>query len=468
MTGLFKRYECGSGGRIRAFVGVGSMLAFLFAGVFFASASGSTETKTATSAAKTGPIPIAFWEAYSGPIGETLSHVVGEFNASQNRYKVEAVYKGTYPEVMAATIAAYRAHRAPNVAMIFDVGTTTMMYSKGVYIPVYKLMEENNIAFSTSDFIGGAASYYENANGQLNSMPFASSTPVLYYNKSMLSKIGAKPPKTWQELGKVGEKLISQGVAKYGFTTGWPDWILFEQFAMWNNYHFATNHNGYDGAKGAKLLINAPPFVNFVSELAKWQKSGVYFYGGRESKGEPLFIDGKVAIYIDSSAAYAAIAKGVKFEFGESELPYDAASSAAPQNTVVGGNSLWVISGGPSDVYPGVAQFLKYLSGASAQGYWGSHTGYVPVTKAGVEFLTTNGFYASHPDAQIAVRELTNKPPTAWSRGIRLGGLPEIRNIEVAALTSVLAGKQSAQAALDSAVEQGNKVLANFAAQSGE
>lgn len=456
------------GGRApsKALFGFASALTFFLVTVLMAAAHGSAQTPQSAATSK-GPVQITFWEAYSGPLGSDLTHLVNQFNASQSKYKVKAVYKGTYPQVMSATIAAYRAHQAPNIAMIFDVGTATMMYSKGVYVPVYKLMQRNKIPFSTSDFVGGAASYYENANGQLDSIPFASSTPVLYYNKKMLSEIGAKPPKTWAQVGKVGRELVAKGIVKYGFTTGWPDWTQFEQFAVWNDFHYATDHNGYDGIKGVHLLINTKPFIDHLAQFASWEKSHVYYYAGRESKPDALFIDEKVGMYIDSSATYAAIDKGANFKFGESMLPYVAGAAGAPQNTVVGGNSLWVIGGAKSDVYPGVAQFLHYLTSGKAQAYWGSHTGYVPVTKAGVQTLTNNGFYKKHPYAKVAVDELTNKPPTPWSRGIRLGDLPRIRNIENSALTAAVAGKKSAKAALDAAEQQGNKVLASFASQYG-
>lgn len=448
---------------------LGASAAGLLIGVGMLAACGSSSkpaSASTTSAPAKGPITITFWTAESGPIGADLAHLVNEFNASQKQYKVDAIYKGTYPQVLAATIAAYRAHNPPDIAMIFDVGTATMMDSKGVYVPVYQLMQQNHIPFATSDFIGAAASYYETAHGHLDSLPFASSTPVLYYNKAMLAKIGAKPPTTWQQVGVVGQELMAHGV-KYGFTTGWPDWTQFEQFAVWNNYHYATAENGYNAIRGVKLLINTPPFVNHVAQLEKWEKSGVFIYDGRESTPEALFIDGKVGMYIDSSASYAAISQGAKFQFGESELPYVAGAPGAPQNTVVGGNSLWVMKGAPADTYPGVAKFLQFLMSGPAQAYWAAHTGYVPVSKAGVQDLTQSGFYKTHPYALVAVKELTNKPPTPWTRGIRLGDLPQIRDIENAAITAVFAGKETPQQALNNAEQQGNKVLANFAAEYG-
>lgn len=431
------------------------------------SACGSSPSQTTASVPKThGRIPITFWTAESGPVGADLDHLVSEFNASQKRYEVQAIYKGTYPEVLAATIAGFRAHRPPDIAMVFDVGTATMMDSSGVYVPVYKLMAENHLAFSTADFIGAAGSYYETAQGHLDSLPFASSTPVLYYNKAMFAAIHAAPPTTWKQVGVDGQALITHG-AKYGFTTGWPDWTQFEQFAVWNNYHYATQDNGYNAVKGVRLLINTAPFVNHVAQLESWEKSGIFNYDGRESTPEPLFIDGTVGMYIDSSASYAAISKGAKFAFGEAPLPYVAGAPGAPHNTVVGGNSLWVMNGAPADTYAGDAAFLHFLMSGSAQAYWAAQTGYVPVTNAGVAQLTKSGFYQSHPDALVAVHELTNKPATSWTRGIRLGNLSEIRDIENVALTAVFSGKESPQHALNTAEQQGNAVLANFASEYG-
>ncbi len=430
-----------------------------------APASGGTTASGAAAATTTGSssaIPITFWDAYTGPLGADLQHLVDEFNSSQTQYQVKAVYKGTYPQVLADTIAAYRSHQAPDITMIFDVGTATMMDSQGVYEPVYKLMAQNNIPFATSDFVGAAASYYETAADHLDSLPFASSTPVLYYNKAMLAKINAQPPATWSQMGSVGAALVKSGV-KNGFTIGWPDWTQFEQYAVWNAYPYATDDNGYTAVKGVQLLINTKPFVDHINQLAQWQKSGVFIYGGRESTPEPLFLSGKVGMYIDSSASYAAIAKGAKFAFGEAPLPYQNGDANAPQNTVVGGNSLWVMAGEPADVYPGVARFLQFLMSGPSQAYWAANTGYVPISTAGVTALTNQGFYAKNPYAMVAVKELTDKPALPTTRGIRLGDLSQIRDIENAAITAVFANKESAQQALDKAEQQGNAVLAKFA-----
>jgi sn-glycerol 3-phosphate transport system substrate-binding protein len=175
-------------------------------------AAGASAATVAGSEHSGSPVDITFWSALSGKNGAALAHLIDEFNSSQSTYKVDLVYKGNYSTVLSATIAAVRAHSAPDIAMIFDAGTATMMDSTGVYVPVHQLMSKYHINFATSQFIGGAASYYETAQDQLDSMPFNSSTPVLYYNKPLLAKAGVKaPPKTWAQLASDVKPLVAAG-----------------------------------------------------------------------------------------------------------------------------------------------------------------------------------------------------------------------------------------------------------------
>ena len=89
------------------------------------------------------------------------------------------------------------------------------------------------------------------------------------------------------------------------------------------------------------------------------------------------------------------------------------------------------------------------------------------MTNAGVSLLTREHFYRMHRNDQVATNELTNKPAKAWTRGIRLGYLPEIRQDEAAAIAQVLSGKETAAQALATAQSQGDAILSQFAAQYG-
>lgn len=412
-------------------------------------------------------IQIQFWNAMSGELGKTVQHLADEFNASQKDYEVISVNKGTYNDTMLAAIAAFRAHTPPDIVQIFDVGTATMMAAKGAYVPVYQLMQQQKIPFGTEAFIPAAASYYADAKNQLLSLPFNSSTPVLFYNKDMLAKAGVEPPKTWAEMEAVGKKLRASG-AQCGFTTGWPGWVQFEQFSLWNGLHYASENNGYKSVDHVRLNLNSKPFVDHVADLVKWEKNGIFKYGGPESSSRPLFIGQECAMYMDSSASYAAVKGGAKFPFGIAPLPYDARLKTAPQNTVVGGASLWVMKGVPADHEAGIARFLKFLASAQAQAYWAKATGYVPVTKAGFDALKQEGFYTQEPGAMVAIDELSNKPPKPWTMGIRLGYMPQLRQTVRNELEAALAGKKTPQAAMDDVVASGDKLLAQFAATAGQ
>jgi sn-glycerol 3-phosphate transport system substrate-binding protein len=419
--------------------------------------------------ASSAPTTLTWWTAMSGTNGDAVQHLVDEFNSSQHAYRVVPTFKGSYPTVLSDTIAAFRAHNAPDIAQIFDAGTATIMDANGVYQPVHSLMAQYHLPFATSDFIGGAASYYETAGDQLDSLPFNSSTPVLYYNKTLLAKAGiAAPPATWDQLDADAKALAAKGVGCALTSSGaYVMWTDMEEFDMWNGYQFASQDNGYQGTKGVKLMLDTPPMVAHWSMLGQLAKKDQYLWNGTTNSTVPLFSGGTCAMYEQSSADLATITAAAKFPFGVASLPTVNGDHNAPQNTVVGGASLWVLSGQPSAHYQGDAEFLHFLMSGPAQAYWASHTGYVAVTNAGVKVLDQENFYKSHPSDLVANRELTYKAPKAYTRGIRLGYLPEIRDVEAAAISEVLSGKETAAQALAGAQAQGDKILSEFAAQYG-
>ncbi|MEX0303579.1 MAG: extracellular solute-binding protein, partial [Leisingera sp.] len=142
---------------------------------------------------------IQWWHAMGGTNGERVNKIAEDFNATQDEYKVVPVYKGNYTETMTAAIAAFRAKEHPQIVQVFEVGTATMMSAKGAIYPVEKLMNDAGEAFDGDAFLPAVVSYYETPEGELLSMPFNSSTPVLWYNKDALDAAGAGIPTTWDE-----------------------------------------------------------------------------------------------------------------------------------------------------------------------------------------------------------------------------------------------------------------------------
>jgi len=328
---------------------------------------------------------------------------------------------------------------------------------------VHQLVAEQPEPFDPKAFLGAVSSYYSDTSGHLISMPFNSSTQVLYINDDAFKKAGldpANPPKTWPEVEQAAAKLKASGAA-CGFTTGWQSWVQLESFSAWHNVPFATLQNGFGGLK-TRLEFNGPLQVKHIQNLADWAKKGEFTYKGR--KDEPLasFTSGECAMITTSSASYANVKASSKFAWRVATLPYYADVKGAPQNTIIGGATLWVLNQKNKDMYKGIAKFFTYLSSPEVQADWHQKTGYVPITLAASDLTRKQGFYQANPGTDIAIKELTNKPPTANSKGLRLGNFVQIRNIIDEELESVWSGQKNAKQALDEAVKRGNEQLDRF------
>jgi sn-glycerol 3-phosphate transport system substrate-binding protein len=414
-------------------------------------------------AALAQPIELQWWHAMTAANAAVVNQIAAEFNASQSEYKVVPVFKGTYAETMNAGIAAYRAGKAPDILQIFEVGTATMMAARGAVMPVYQLMKEAGEPFDPKAYLPAVTGYYSTADGKMLSLPFNSSTAIVYWNKTLFKQAGLdpyKPPKTWPETFAVAEKLRAGGVP-CGFTAGWISWTQLEQFSAWHNLAFASKADGFDGPD-AGLEFNNPTVVRHIANLAMAEKDKSFDYGGRTSEPEGKFLNGECGMIQTSSGAYGTFKSGAKFEFGMTELPYYPDVPGAPQNSIIGGASLWVMAGKSPQEYKGVAKFFTFLSQTDLQQKLHEVTGYLPITKAAYEATKASGFYAKNPDREIPVLQMTAKPPTENSRGLRLGNLVRIRDIIAEDLEAVFAGKENAQTGLDDAVKRGNALLAQF------
>ena len=407
---------------------------------------------------------IQWWHSMTGALDTRVNEIANGFNASQSEYKVVPVYKGGYAESMSAAVAAARAKQAPHILQVFEVGTATMMAAKGVVKPVYEVMQQAGEPFDPSGYMPAVASYYTDTKGRMLSMPFNSSTTVFYYNKDAFAKAGldpSKPPRTWKEVGDAAAKIKATGATPCAFTTAWQSWVQLESMSAWHNVQFATQENGFGGME-ARLTYNNPMLVKHIAMLGAWAKDGRFSYAGRTTEPEAKFYSGECAMLTSSSAAYANIKRNAKFDFSISYLPYHEDVKGAPQNTIIGGASLWVFEGKTPEEYKGVAKFFTYLSKPEVQAEWHQSTGYVPITKAAYELTKSQGYYEKNPGTDIAIEQLLLKNPTKMSKGLRLGNYVQIRTINDEELEAVWSGKKTAKQALDAAVERGNAELRKF------
>ena len=407
---------------------------------------------------------ISFWHAMEGQLREAVEGLVTQFNESQGEYKVKAVYKGTYPEVLAAAMAAYRQKTPPHLVQISDIGTQTMVLSDAI-VPVYRLMKQQKIAINWADFIETVTGYYTKS-GRLYSMPFNASTPILYYNKNIFEKagLGDAPPATWPEVEAASRKILAAGVARCGFTTPVLSWAMLENTFPWHDQPFATNHNGFTGLD-TKLLINGEFGLMHVGALARWHEEKIFLYVGQNAEMDE-FINGDCAMLLQSSAFVGEFKRSLTFDWGTGQLPHWG-PPYRKANTSLGGASLWVMRGHEAAEERGVALFLKFLHELPQQRWSATTTGWLPITRASVRSLEDDSFYKEYPEKWTALSQLLNAKPTSNSGGLRLGKYVRVREVIELELVNIFEGRKTVKEGLDSAVERGNAILRQFAVTHG-
>jgi sn-glycerol 3-phosphate transport system substrate-binding protein len=409
-------------------------------------------------------IKFDYWYGLTGDLGEVVAETCNRFNKSQDQYEAVCVGQDGYEKAVQNAIAAFRAGKHPTILQSFDAGTADLMLS-GEFYPVTKLMADTGVTIDWSDYFPAIANYYSAKSGEFFSMPWNSSTPVYYWNKDMFAKAGiTEAPVTWEGMEAAFKALKASGQA-CSLAYAPSSWIDLEQFSMVNNIPVASNNNGYDGLD-TELLFNTTLHVKHMENIQRWLTEGYAMLrtqaAGKTSRDS--FVEGECAIFFSSIADHNTIHK-LKPAFAWDVQIIPTYEGVERKNSVVGGASLWVLSGKTDDEYKAAAAYLAFLATTPEQKFLLENSGYIPVTKSTYEALRAEGFYSKEPyiNRDIAMKSLTWSEPTELTRGIRLGSMIQIRAEWTAEVEAALAGQKPMKEALDTAVSRGNDLLARFA-----
>ena len=422
-------------------------------------------TLSASAAFAQDKVKFEYWYGLSGQLGDVVQQTCDRFNASQDEYEITCVGQDGYANAVQASIAAFRAKQHPTVVQAYDAGTADLMMS-GEFYPVHQMMADFDIEIDWDDYFPGIANYYASSKGELFSMPFNSSTPMLYINKAHYAAAGLEAfPETWEQFEQNLKTVKASGQdCAYGYAPS--TWIDLEQFSMAHGVPIATNNNGYDGLN-SKYLYNTTIHVKHMENIKRWYDENLLeirtSQGGLNARDS--FAQGECSHYFGSIASHQAVTNLVdgKFDWDVTMIPVYEGTER--KNTVVGGASLWVLSGKSDDEYRGAAEYLKFLATPESEEFWSTNTGYIPVTKTGFDTLVSKGFYDNAPykGRELALDSLTYTDPGPLTRGIRLGGFIQARSEWSNEVQAALQGDKTMQEALDTAVQRSNAILNKFA-----
>ena len=406
------------------------------------------------------PVTITFWHAMSGSRLGVVESIIESFNATHPDFEVKPLFTGSYAETLTKYVAAYPTKTGPNMVQVYEVGTQTMIDSDAI-TPVYEIPGMLGETWDWAQYVIPITHYYS-VDGNLWSMPFNSSTAMLYYNKDLFKAAGLdpdKPPTTWKEMEEYGEKILASGVVDHVYSTGWPSWI-YEQTLAYHNHLYADNDNGRAGL-ATKVVFN-DDFGHMVFDTwIRLHNKGIYIYGGAEYSANSAFKAGQIAMLIQSTSSLAGILKASEFKVGTSFLPRFEGYPVG--NSIIGGGSLWVTKGQSEEELRGVWEFLKYIGQKDIAIQWHKGTGYFPVSGAALKALLDEGWFSADQTFLTAFLQiLSGRRDTAAATGVRLGPFVAMREHFRAALEKSIGGELSPKDALDEAAEKMNLLLKDY------
>lgn len=418
----------------------------------------STETVEMADASEVSGTTITFWHSMGGVNGQAIDTLVEKFN-EENEYgiTVEAQYQGDYDDSLNKLKSAQIGNMGADLVQVYEIGTRFMIES-GWIIPMQEMVDADG--YDVSQIEPNLAAYYT-VDDQLYSMPFNSSTPIMYYNKDMFDQAGiTEIPDSLEAIDEIGEQLLNEGGASEVMSLGIYGWF-FEQFISKQGLDYANNGNGREEAATAVAFDENGAAENI---LTAWQKLYTDGYAPIVGKGGDAgladFSAGKSAITLGSTASLKQILQDVdgKFEVGTAYFPK--VSSDDEGGVSIGGASLWALNNNDPKKLRATWEFVKFLISAESQAYWNTETGYFPVTTAAYDEEVFQENIAEYPQFQTAIDQLHDSSPEYV--GALLSVFPEARSTVESEIESMLNGNVDVETAVSNMADAINESIEEY------
>jgi len=421
-------------------------------------------TNTSTETKQNKAIEITYWHAMGGALGEAVNKMVDNFNKTHPNIKVTAQFQGNYDEELNKLRTAQQSKSGPDIVQVYDIGTRFMVDS-GWAVPIQKFIDAEK--YDISKLEPNLLAYYT-VDKELYSMPFNSSTPILYYNKTAFKDAGLDPntpPKNFDEIEQFSKKLVKKDssgkVTQYGYSMAIYGWF-FEQFMAKQGALYANNGNGRE-KRATAVVFNDEAGQNILNWWKKLVDEGLAGNFGRNYDDTVnAFTAGRTAMFIASTASLKQVLDGVgnKFEVGTGFLP--ALNNNKDGGVIIGGASLWILNTRSEEYQNAAWEFIKYMVSPEQQLFWHQNTGYFPVTKAVYEMPEMKTHLEKYPQFNTAIEQLHNTPINWATEGALIGVFPEARQTVEKAIEKVLQKQAEPMQALDEAVKSINSALENY------
>lgn len=401
---------------------------------------------------------ITFWHSMGGVNGQAIDALVKKFN-DENKYgiKVESQYQGEYDDSLNKLKSAQIGNMGADLVQVYEVGTRFMIES-GWTVPMQKMIDADK--YDVSQIEPNLSAYYT-IDDKLYSMPFNSSTPIMYYNKDMFDKAGITDvPNSLEGIDKIGEQLMSKGGASEVMSPGIYGWF-FEELIGKQGLNYANNGNGRDKTATAVEFDKNGAAKNILTEWQKLNKDGYApIVGKGGDAGLADFSAGKSAITLGSTASLKQILQDVNGKFNVGTAYFPKVKESDKGGVSIGGASLWALDNKDPKKLRATWEFVKFLISPESQAYWNAQTGYFPVTTKSQDEQTFKDNIAQYPQFQTAIDQLHDSSPKYC--GALLSVFPEARATVESEIESMLNGKEDVDTAVQKMSDTINKSIKDY------
>lgn len=410
-------------------------------------------------------IEVTMWHSMGGVNGKAIDTMVESFNKTHKDIQVKAIYQGKYDEALTKLKTAMQGKSGPDICQVYDIGTRYMIDS-GWTVPMQDLISQDK-EFDIKTLEPNLLSYYT-VDGKLYSMPFNSSTPILYYNKTAFKEAGLdpnKPPKTFKEIEEYSKKLLKKDgdkVSRYGFSMAVYGWF-FEQLLAKQGALYANNGNGRKDKATAVEWDKSGAGLNILNAWKKLVDTGdVGNFGRKTDDTKNAFTAGRTAMIFESTAALGGLLKGAgdRFEIGTAFLP--SLSEGDKGGVCIGGGSLWAIDNKDEARKKATWEVVKFFVSPEQQVFWNGQSGYFPVTTKAYDLPAMNEHLTKFPQFKTAIDQLHQTPVTEATSGGLIGVFSEARQTVEKEIELMLQKQQTPEQAIEKAAKSINSAIDNY------
>ncbi|MFD1718866.1 extracellular solute-binding protein [Georgenia deserti] len=392
--------------RMLSALGLGAGAAALGACTAPASSSGeagaSSNLRSGMSQAALGEIPaqyrgrtnVLFWAPWTGGLFDAVSEMFTMFNDSQDEIFAAIESVGGYEDLNTQFTAALQAGAVPDM-VCFPEMQWLQFYFAGALTPLDNYFDDEwNLDIYIQNFVGEGV-----AGDQTFVVPFARSTPLFYYNKTLFQDLGlpVDTQYTWSQLREFGPEIASVTNAGQPVRT-----FAYSENDIWysNSWLWAFDGRWSDGYEVMPTEEQVRELMTFASD---WVHQDGHAYMAQASHTD--FQTGVVAATHGSTASMRGLTDAVDFELGAAYMPGEVNQ---PPRVPTGGSGFSLVRTESQERQDATAELLRFVATPEMSGWWHINSGYVPIVEAAVEEPEVRDLHASDPNFTVAVDQLEN------------------------------------------------------------